>query len=657
MNIPFKSYCWALGTTSFRTKNFNINIERQLDYLDLFWNEETNANKLWRDAQTEYYEFLKKKGFLTGEAEREDKDARQKTSGLVDIGLINSERRLTSVGKELLRISRNKDFSSDNILELEKDSYIYFKQLLKTTNLVDGQVVRPYIVLAYMLSQLQYLTFDEFTYCLPLCTNSSNTYKMVCDIIKLRGEKLTVDDIIFQKLMSMPNYQVAKQYFLENIVTEEIILTVGMNRKSRTGGANYDKAYFDVYQLLKQVVLYNKHELAVALFNSIKQIKNSPCGMWKQLLFKTTNSKAVERDGFKSMKQSEFFEAKSENEFKEIFFRYLHLFKAKTNLHDYFDLNRRYFKCTDTLVVADGKVEFDIMLNVFFSKVSEKLMEVAFTQEERLQENIKLEDISRHLYTNPNTIYKELGIKVGKTVTSASEAKQVVKDERYTRMDNLIKSKFSRTQLSHLFTLFEERKDDEIRKLVTDNADIPTIFEYVLGIAWYVISDKKGDILEYMKLSLETDLLPKSHAVGGDADIVYEYAETSDYPEHTLLIEATLAEKNNQRRMEMEPVSRHLGDYLISNPSKVAYCIFATTYLHINVISDFRSRKHSEYFNLNGTKSVNGMKIIPLQTSEFKAILDKCTTYAMLYPILENAFKSEVSVREWYGKEIKNNIL
>lgn len=28
--IPYKQYCWSLGTTSFRTKNFNKTIEQQL---------------------------------------------------------------------------------------------------------------------------------------------------------------------------------------------------------------------------------------------------------------------------------------------------------------------------------------------------------------------------------------------------------------------------------------------------------------------------------------------------------------------------------------------------------------------------------------------------------------------------------------------------
>lgn len=117
---------------------------------------------------------------------------------------------------------------------------------------------------------------------------------------------------------------------------------------------------------------------------------------------------------------------------------------------------------------------------------------------------------------------------------------------------------------------------------------MPTIFEYIVGIVWYKISNRKGRILDYFNLSLDADLLPKTHAAGGMEDITYRYNATPDYPDHTLLIEATLAEANAQRRMEMEPVSRHLGDFLLRNNRQEAYALFVTPFLHLNVISDFR---------------------------------------------------------------------
>ena len=130
--------------------------------------------------------------------------------------------------------------------------------------------------------------------------------------------------------------------------------------------------------------------------------------------------------------------------------------------------------------------------------------------------------------------------------------------------------KFTAPQIIDLLTKFEIRDDKAISNHITDNADAPTMFEYVLGIAWYIISERQGNILEYMNLSLEADLLPKSHAVGGGADIEYLYDKTEYYPAHCLLIEATLSDKTNQRRMEMEPVSRHLGEYILKTDDQKA---------------------------------------------------------------------------------------
>ena len=43
-DIRFQSYCWSLGTTSFRVKDLNYKIERQLQLLKKLWNENPNDN-------------------------------------------------------------------------------------------------------------------------------------------------------------------------------------------------------------------------------------------------------------------------------------------------------------------------------------------------------------------------------------------------------------------------------------------------------------------------------------------------------------------------------------------------------------------------------------------------------------------------------------
>lgn len=155
-----------------------------------------------------------------------------------------------------------------------------------------------------------------------------------------------------------------------------------------------------------------------------------------------------------------------------------------------------------------------------------------------------------------------------------------------------------------------------------------------------------------MNLSLEADLLPKTHAGGGEADIVWKYEMTCEYPKHTLLIEATLADGQNQRRMEMEPVSRHLGDYCLAHPEDEAYCVFITTFLNNNVISDFRARRFMEYYNNAGTKYIIGMKILPIQTTELKTLLRFDVKYPQIYKMLDAAYKTEGSPKEWYENSI-----
>lgn len=55
-DIKFQSYCWSLGTTSFRVKDLNFKIERQLQILKELWDENHEINWNGNDSiQEEYY--------------------------------------------------------------------------------------------------------------------------------------------------------------------------------------------------------------------------------------------------------------------------------------------------------------------------------------------------------------------------------------------------------------------------------------------------------------------------------------------------------------------------------------------------------------------------------------------------------------------------
>lgn len=648
-NISFKSYCWCIGTTSYRTRNFNLSIERQLQLMNDFKQLPENRTTTWKEQQTSYYDFLKSNNFLTGAASRPDKDAREKTSGLVDIGLLDAERNLTEVGKALLKLTKDNDFQSDNDLELPKDSYIYLKQLLKTHNQIDGRIVRPFLVLIYLLSKLEYLTNDEFTFLLPLCIDKNTTNNIIEKIKECRRTDTTYDDILISVIMSMDNYQSAYNLFTTSQITEDLICTIGINRKSKT----FDKPYYKFYNLLKNVVIDKDIKKIELLFKSIDDISGKASNMWKQYLFKTSSVKTIKADGFKSMNNVDILNNNKLEGFNDLFFKLLHLFKIKSTLKDYFDLNRRYFKITDVVLFSDNKIELDILPKAYFNEIANELIKIAFKKNNILAKNTEIEDISPCLKIDIKNLYASLSKILKTNINSKDVAHSIIKDRKYSKFNKLIDEKFSENQLIDLLTKFENREDELIMQYITDNADIPTLFEYVLGIAWYIISEKKGDILEYMNLALEADLLPKTHAGGGEADIEYHYEQTSFYPKHSLLIEATLTDGTNQRRMEMEPVSRHLGEHILGTKNLNSYCTFIAPYLDINVISDFRGRRETGYYSKDGKSHIENLKIIPLKTNELKIILRKKLKYKDLYKILDAAYKSNANVPDWYETFIK----
>ena len=414
--IGFRSYCWSIGTTSYRTDKFNMSIEMQMALLKEFRYLPANRGRVWTGNnafQAEYYNFLKSKNFVKGDAPRPDKDAREKTSGLRDIGLLDNERNITKAGQALLKISEEKDFSSDNLLEIPKDSYLYFKQLLKTSNDVDGKTVRPFVVFLYVIGKVGYLTYDEFTYLLPLCVDKKTTEKVIDCILLSRKGTLNYEDIILSVLMDMENYCQALELLQNETVDEELICNIGINRKS----ARYDKPYYEIYLCLKGIVLDNM-DLTLKLYEATKKLTNTKVGSaWRRYLYSTNVRSVIKREGLSVFNTAPFLKIKTQREFNEEFFRLMHLFKAKATLSDYFDLNRRYFKITDIVLFEDNIVKLDILPRCYIESITEELLTFAFEKTELLTEDTELEEINPCLTIDTDKLYQRLGKVLGRKIT------------------------------------------------------------------------------------------------------------------------------------------------------------------------------------------------------------------------------------------------
>ena len=630
--IPYASFMWKFGTTSFRTTEFNYMTEKQLGLLKKFWEIPENANQGWEkkymtpgqkdiyEIKNRYYDYLVANEFMIGnETKVKYKTAREKTSGLYDMGLINENHRLTEVGEYLLALSESQAYNEKTKLGISNDSILYLGQLLKLSLRISGNIVRPFIIVLYLLSKLEKLTYDEFRYLLPLCIDADSTELVINKISELRsGSSMTIDNVIQDIILSKKNYQEGLKQFLSHDFSEELLLSVSMNRKS----AMYDKPYVTLYNEMHAVYIGKDYARIFPMFMSLKKFQSSVSIKWKQLLFDSSITAAVKKDPEGNLLPLPEKVIESEEAFKRFFFITMHLNKAKATLEDYLDLNRRYLGLTNCFLFDDEEVKLDIVPKQFFAKAIDSLYEQAYQHSDLLETNCPLSSISSELLYDEKSIIIGINKDLGTNITTIDEALDEVERIRYERFNKMVDKKFSDEILLTLLKDFDERNDDEINSVVTDNADIPTIFEYILGVIWYKASGRQGRVLDFLKLSLDANLLPVTHAAGGEADIVWDYKATEVYPEHSLLLEATLADKNNQRRMEMEPVSRHLGNHLLRTRNFNSYCVFATSYLNVNVIGDFRMRKNTIYCDVNNANSyIDGMKIIPLSTQDLRAII------------------------------------
>lgn len=655
-HFSFQTYAWSLGTTSFRMADFHRKVEEQLILINDFWNIPSNHKLPWNTSTQElYYNFAYEHGFITGDLVGDNagksKTARQKTSGLVDIGLLSDDRHLTDVGAKLLEIAQSQNFSSDNEFQISADSFLYLKQIMKTAcPVTKNGYVRPFLVTGQVLQACDgYLEDNEFTFLLPLCVSEDVTNDIIDKIHSLRNGQTTIDQIICDTVLNRYNYPAALNYFVNSDKTDNDIMVVGMNRKS----PQYDKDYVALYNALLQIYInHNDHAIA-ALIKASKQIKNKPGTLWRALLF--DNPRSVKN--ISDLRKSEFSTVSNEQQLAKLFFNYMHLFKIKANLYDYQDLNKRYLNITDAFLFVDGKVTFTPLFEYFFKTKAGRVFDDSYIRCPYLTLNCTMNEINSNLIFDSAQVINIFNQIENQNVSSMEEMYNFLENDRYNRFRHLIETQFSNNTIISILNSCETRNnDDNLISFFGGEATVPTIFEYIVGIAWYRLSRYQGKILDFMNLSLNVNLLPRTHAGGGTSDIIYKYPATDIYPEHDLLIECTLMEGTTQRHGEMEPVSRHLANYMIDE-NENTYCTFVSNNLHASVISDFRGRKSMPYYR-NDTEHVDAMKIIPLHTKELKSILEKNISYDQLYQTFDEAYKDTTVIAppEWYNTCVKAKI-
>ena len=635
--ISLERYAWSIGTTSFRVENLREAIPQQLEVLEELNNKYSELN--WdKKKQTLYSELLTEKNlFIIGKTL--DKDARVKTSSLSELGLTTEDRKITDVGKYILNSYKEESLdSSKNIFNISEDSFMYLKQFLKLQTQYENFKVKPFLVLLYFCTQFPAgISLDYFKYLIPLCTTKEDIFEVKKYIEKNENYLKFILKKILKSEMTLKVKKILTTY--DNL-SEEEILSLFPNGK----GPLYVKPILDLYnQLLKYKTLNNIEDKYDLLCNlNFRAFKPKSLGIIKKIIFGENTLQNTSNKKINKEKIINSFEKTSLVNSNILLFELYILYTLSSylaNLLEYNDLNIRYFKLTDIFIISDEKIELDILPKFYFLKISNQLLEVEILEKEEyrefLEKNIEFKDIYSFLNFDILSVKKEIIKKYPQLSeeTFEDKIKDIILEEKEKKFRELIDKKFTRENVIKLLKAIQNNDKSTIKKFGFE-ASVPTILEYLVGISWFLISEKEGRLYDIFNLKLDSNAYPIRFASGGQADLIYKYSDG-----HDILLEVTMSERDNQRKLELEPVPRHLGRYKLFT-NKNSYVIFIAPYLDPNVLVAFRAMKDLPYYDINDTsKYVNGLKIIPLSIENLIFILQSKIPYYQLKNKFENFYQ------------------
>ena len=255
----------------------------------------------------------------------------------------------------------------------------------------------------------------------------------------------------------------------------------------------------------------------------------------------------------------------------------------------------------------ESYAEYEVGINSFYCCVTPLSQILEYYEEEikQVEENIQREF--------PDATIEEIPV--------------IVANKRSKEFADFIEKNYSAEKVKKILGLFSNRSNDNcIKEMVSLDATVPTIYEYIVGIAWYYFSGKRIDILSSYNLTLSANFEPLVHAGGGQGDIViYE-------DDKVVMLEATLMNTSSQKRGEWEPVLRHSINLKveeeIANTGRNVTSFFIADSFDCNTINIWKAIAAVPLqSSTNKDKFTDNVVIMPVNTNELSSLIDKSSEY------------------------------
>lgn len=615
--------------------------DRLLDELEKypdFKNAVENGDLDWIKSNRRKYGGLIKQ-FDKGVEDR----ARHYTSNLVKLGFADKGRKLSPAGELLLDLKKIKKDALERLLPIDGVNIVYLRQLLKLRIFSsDGKrYYSPFHLALFALLKRPRFAEDEFLELVQGFNPSVGVPDLEFYVLHYRagdiadGIPVLVPDSLKQG----------------GKMTEEEFRNHFKNRKSGTGV----DIYWDFYDALWNFAADRSEsglDKLLTCYKGSREMLDKAFGRGKRLFrYQAEERPAVER--FLS-ENGEMFTS----DLNQDLYARFSLSKTLDQIREYSDTTKRIFKATGIISFDSGFVELAYRELCVCLLDEAKIREQAAGNVEEVscphgasyeeyEEGVNsyfcgVTQLSRILgYTESEICRIEANVRKEFAGAPIDRIPAIVADKRGKEFAAFIRKNYPADKVKEILALFGDRsRDNEIQRLVSTDATVPTIYEYMTGIAWYYFSGEKINLLDSYNLTLSADFEPLVHAGGGQGDIVIREKDK------VVMLEATLMNAGNQKRGEWEPVLRHAINLKVEEETagtgREVTTFFIADHFDSNTINIWKAVAAVPLqSSVDKGKFTDNVVIMPVRTDELAALMDRHEEYDAVISSVHRLFEAE----------------
>mgnify|MGYP004710910153 FL=1 len=589
-----------------------------------------------------------------------EKRARHYTSNLVKMGFTTANRSITEAGYSYLRGSVARD-ELEELLPLDNVNIALFRQLSKlkifgSSNNGKRKYYSPFIMALILLLNNETIDAHSFEVVVQgLSPYSSDEVKKA-----IRNNEISVVEL--EESIRNIDITIPKELVGQHDVDFDVFKNIFKGSKKND---SISKLYYDFFSVLRDFRNNKTEETYAELIKCLDQ--DNIASIYKAFGY----GKAVFAAGNRGSRYNlERFIEKNANHPLLISEDFVGEFYTAFTRSKWIDGIREYSDTTIRLLSATGLFKFknlpelsykeilslifdveQLRQNVFGEMTDEEYTHYEEVEDSYFGKNIPFVEIFNYTHDDISTITSKLEKLLG--VSAATDVKKFLNDRKNADFIAHINDKYPKEKIMELLPMFSDRKkDNQIKKEVNDAATVPTIYEYIIGIAWYYISNKEFDLYNSLNLTLNADFEPVIHAGGGDGDIVIHYKE------FIIMLEVTLMNKQAQKRGEWEPVLRHSLNLKAANEPTETITFFIADELDYNTINIWRAVASVSLESTNTHTKVDGVVIMPFTNNEVLAFLKNSVYYKDIVKAVKDSFAKvpQITDVKWH-EEIMSNLI